>query len=364
MCALMGIKRLIQKPTFAAGHLRSLGIQGLERSGAVKSRTDAQQRRQRTTIEGATRTGEILQTAGASTQKKLATTAISHLEAAVKLLHKPGLKTRSDLARIQSRARQGGRLLMNLGPQVIEALGLGPKIQTLIPQLDVRGGKFSLTDLVAQLKRLVGAAQPEPSSVLALNGVEADSQEAALQAHLNLAVTAFQRGDFAEVERLLTDKDAADACGVRLNIQNIVMRNDPSTLSRGTINSMILQIRSASMSWDNGKVDIVVPFAMGRGDDFQQMEMPDHIRELYTPILMEEWMHQLQRRTGQPCSKLTTEYMKDKGIESFGGLHELDVLAAFYEWGMEPQRLGTVGYYSERLDFDEWYQAKYNGDSS
>ncbi len=364
MCALMGIKRLTQKPTFAAGHHRSLGFQALDRSGPVKSGGDAQQRRRERPIEGATRTGEILQTTGESTQKKLATTAISHLEAAVKLLHKPGLKSRSDLARVQSRARQGGRLLMNLGPQVIEALGLGSKIQALIPQLDVQGGKFSLTDLVAQLKRLVGAAQPETSSVLALDGVTAGSQEAALHAHLKAAVTAFQRRDFAEVERLLTDNDAADACGVRLNTQNILMRNDPSTLSRGTINSMILQIRSASMSWEDGKVDIVVPMAMSSGDDFRQLEMPDHIRELYTPILMEEWMHQLQRRTGQPCSKLTTEYMEDKGIESFGGLHELDILAAFYEWGMEPKRLGTVGYYQERLDFDEWYQAKYNGDSS
>jgi hypothetical protein len=95
-------------------------------------------------------------------------------------------------------------------------------------------------------------------------------------------------------------------------------------------------------------------------------EMPN-VAEQIIPIKLEEWMHQLQYGLGRPISSYTGRYLEYKGTTQWfqrpgskyldHDVAEIDILAAFREWGMPVEKLGTVSNHpDQREPFDEWFK--------
>lgn len=229
-------------------------------------------------------------------------------------------------------------------------------IEQFLPRLDAHGGGISFKGLVDKLRALL----PGGGKATQVAKVEVPQTEVQrLSAYLGDAVAAFNAKDYKTVRKMLTDKDAAHSFGMSLNVSCMLMRCDPATLTAKEIDSLILQIRMSSMSFDTGKVDMVdvgfIDFDNPQSDG--GIEANPELAEKALPIMLEEWMHQLQRKQDGPCSKLTEAYIKDTGIP-FEALHEMDIQASFREWGFDVDTLGTVHAYKERGDFERWYQAK------
>jgi hypothetical protein len=121
--------------------------------------------------------------------------------------------------------------------------------------------------------------------------------------------------------------------------------------------------RSGSFSFEDKRLVIYDAFFLPNGDPSKAAGsggVPRVAKQL-SPIMMEEWMHQLQQSSGRPISKLTSEYLKEKGLKWGEEHHEMDIIAAFYEWGFPVDQIGTARAYPERRQFQEWYRARNRG---
>ena len=223
--------------------------------------------------------------------------------------------------------------------------------------LGADGGQGGLRQLLDKVR---GWISPETLAVGPADFSTQAGKIKALRQQITLAASAYGKGDYEAAHARLTDAKFAQSMGFNLNTQNLFLRTDPATWDPADLDSVVMQARMASMSWDTGKIDIVDAGLMpkeGRGDYKTLPELPVLAQQLL-PIMLEEWMHQLQRLTGQPVSKLSEAYCQDKGIPWSSGLHEMDIQAAFREWGYPVEKLGTVHAYRERGQFEDWYQSK------
>lgn len=269
---------------------------------------------------------------------------------------------RTDRARLGSRLKQITDQLARIDPRAVDPAAAG-RIRALLEGLGADGGK---DDRRALLDRLRGWLSPEAGGaaaggVASVGGAKPSAAASALKTHIYAAAEAYGRGDYAEAHRRLTDKTFAESLGLSLNPQHLLLRSDPASWAQEDLDSVVMQARMSSMSWDTGKIDIVDAglFQM-KGEQVRSAslpEMPVLARQLL-PIMLEEWMHQLQRLTGEPVSQLSRAYCQAKGLEWSSALHELDIQAAFREWGYPVEALGTVHAYPERGEFEAWYRAR------
>lgn len=290
--------------------------------------------------------------------------ALKEVAAKVELLATEQVDLRKTKAQLSSRLKQATQTLERLDPKTFD-----PATQAAIVEvadaLAARGARFDLKALTAKLRALIpGAAQPATKPEVASAGATAELSNAektkALRAHLDRAVSAYRAGNYRAVGQLLTDQATAGRLGMHLNIQHMFLSADPSTFSKEELDGLVTTARAMSMSWDSGKVDLVSAgffrFSEGAPSSKELHELPVLAKQLY-PIMLEEWMHQLQRFSGKPVSKLTEEYMKSTGAK-WEALHEMDIQAAFREWRFPVDEIGTVHAYPERGAFERWYQAQ------
>lgn len=267
---------------------------------------------------------------------------------------------RKTKAQLSSRLKQATQTLERLDPKTFD-----PATQAAIVEvadaLAARGGRFDLKTLAAKLRALIpGGAKTASATVEATAELSNAEKAKILRAHLDRAVSAYQAGNYRAVHQILTDQATATRLGMHLNIQHMFLSNDPSTFSKEELESLVTTARAMSMSWDGGKVDLVSAghfrFGEGAPSSKELHELPVLAKQLY-PIMLEEWMHQLQRFSGRPVSKLTEDYLKSTGAK-WEALHEMDIQAAFREWRFPVDEIGTVHAYPERGAFERWYQSQ------
>ncbi|MFO0726123.1 MAG: hypothetical protein U1E65_20235 [Myxococcota bacterium] len=297
----------------------------------------------------------------ASTRSLVLSGALEALrDVSAKLDAHPSAKTdlRQLKAKLHSRIKQATTTLERIDPRSLDAEAKAA-ILACAAELDAKGGRFDLKSLAAKLRSLFPGAAAEVAKTAALTDVE---KTKLLRAHLDKAVSAYNRGDFPAVEKLLTDQSMASRLGLSLKIDSMFFREDPATFTKAELDSVVLNARASSMSWDTGKVDIINAGLLkapveGQLPEMKSLgEMPVLAKQLL-PIMLEEWMHQLQRLSGKPVSKLTEAYMASTGAK-WDALHEMDIQAAFREWRFPVDEIGTVHAYPERGAFERWYQAQ------
>ena len=292
--------------------------------------------------------------------------ALKEVAAKVELLATQQVDLRKTKAQLSSRLKQATQTLERLDPKTFDP-ATQATIAEVADQLAARGARFDLKGLAAKLRALLpGGAQAQAATKPAVAGAaetaELSNAEKAkiLRAHLDRAVSAYRAGNYRAVNQLLTDQATAARLGMHLNIQHMFLSNDPATFSKEELDSLVTTARAMSMSWDGGKVDLVSAgffrFSEGTPSSKELHELPVLAKQLY-PIMLEEWMHQLQRFSGKPVSRLTEEYMKATGAR-WEALHEMDIQAAFREWRFPVDEIGTVHAYPERGAFERWYQGQ------
>ena len=295
--------------------------------------------------------------------------AVASLDAITAKLEKARgkLPTKQERTRVESRLRQVARTLERVGagdPDATRAL------QACLQELDGFGGGLDLSALKTKLMSFLGLGSKKPdgapaprraSGAGAVRAPKTDAERATLlRGHIEGAVADYNRGDYGAVRKRLTDSAFAHSLGLSLKASSLFFSCDPSDLTPEDIESAVLSIRMSSMSYSSGKIEIVdanfLPKDIAAAEAGELGEHPELSKKVL-PIMLEEWMHQLQRLEGKPVSKLTEAYIEDTGI-GWGGLHEMDIQAAFREWDFPVDDLGTAHAYSERRDFEAWYQAK------
>lgn len=286
--------------------------------------------------------------------------ALKDLRAKVELLQSEQVDLRKTKAQLSSRLKQATQTLERLDPKTFDPATQAAIIETA-DALEARGGRFDLKALASKLRALIpGGAKTASATVEATAELSNAEKAKILRAHLDRAVSAYRAGNYRAVHQLLTDQATATRLGMHLNIQHMFLSNDPSTFSKEELESLVTTARAMSMSWDGGKVDMVSAghfrFTEGAPSSKELHELPVLAKQLY-PIMLEEWMHQLQRFSGRPVSKLTEDYMKSTGAK-WEALHEMDIQAAFREWRFPVDEIGTVHAYPERGAFERWYQTQ------
>jgi hypothetical protein len=256
---------------------------------------------------------------------------------------------RTTKTKLLSRLQQASAALERVGQGKLDPAAK-EAIAQVVERLDAHGGKLSLSSIAAKLRGLLGIAGPADLTDVAKSKL--------ITRHIKEAQRAYARGDYKTAHHLLTNSELASKLGLSLNIQNALLREDPALAPKEELDSLVMQMRMMSMSYQSGKVDLCtgcVILPEGKGC-LELHEIPVLAKQLL-PIMLEEWMHQQQRLTGRPVSKLTEEYMAANGAP-WEGLHEMDIQASFREWGFPTEELGTVHAYKERGDFERWYQSK------
>jgi len=292
--------------------------------------------------------------AASQTKSLVAEGALAGLRDAQRLIHETdgGVpKARANKARIISRLNASVRSLERVGPDALDA-GTKAAIADAAEKLDAQGGGFDLKAFAGRLWALVGGKK-----VVAVKVPETNAEK--LAAHLDQAVAAYKTGDYATVGKLLGDSQFASSLGLSLKKSSAIMHCDPESLTREEIDELVLSIRMSSMSYANGKIECYdAMFIQPSDGDLPNWagsaDLPQ-IAKLIQPIQLEEWMHQLQRLTGEPISELAKQYIAETGAPQN---NEMDIQASFREWGFDVDDLGTVKAYQCRADFEEWYQTK------
>jgi hypothetical protein len=181
-------------------------------------------------------------------------------------------------------------------------------------------------------------------------------QARALRERIQEAVDKYKAGKYEEVERLLTDQEFAKSVGLRLDRHTAILRVHPKDLTKEQIDEITSTMRMRGMSYKGGKVELcTLPISVVDASNPVSTACIPELGKQLTPIMLEEWMHQLQYATSQPVSKLTLQYLKEHNLKWGENYHELDIIAAFYEWGFPVSDIGTASAYPERQAFAEWY---------
>jgi hypothetical protein len=235
--------------------------------------------------------------------------------------------------------------------QVLTNLVDGRPIGENVDIATIQGAGTSLATSVAMRKQRLAseeARMPEPEYARGL------------KPRIQQAVDAYQKGDYQAAQQLLTDREYAARIGVRLDVKAIGVNRDPNALTPDELDAITTAARTNSMSWTDKKVEVVDAFFVPQEGATTAKTSGDvrAVAKQLTPIMLEEWMHQMQNASGKPISNLTSQYLKEKGLAWSPEHHEMDIIASFYEWGFPVDDIGTVHAYPERKAFQDWYRKR------
>jgi hypothetical protein len=207
-----------------------------------------------------------------------------------------------------------------------------------------------------------GAGTGLVSSIAMSNAMPDLAYVRALRPRIQEAVAAYQAGDYQKVRQLLTDAKFAAKIGLRLDVKTIIINEEPRQLSQQEIDSFTTMARLYSWSsLDRKKAELVAfdAFLVPKDGSAPTTwgDVPALSKQL-TPIMLEEWMHQMQNASGRPISKLTSQYLKENGLKWSPEYYEMDIIASFYEWGFPVGDIGTANVYAERRAFQDWYRSR------
>jgi hypothetical protein len=74
-----------------------------------------------------------------------------------------------------------------------------------------------------------------------------------------------------------------------------------------------------------------------------------------TPLMLEDWMHQLQTASGCP----TSQYLAKHNLKWAPEHREIDILASFYQRGFPVDDIVTANVGADRKAFQDWYLARH-----
>lgn len=222
-----------------------------------------------------------------------------------------------------------------------------------------------------------GAPAPEAANLAELRG------------HILAARDAYLAGNYPLANAMLMDNGMAQRHNFTINNFG-GQGNKKNYIWFGTIKDLISQamprlMKAMAMHTEGSeevKLPYIIPKKMGESDNY--FDYPD-LAKLAIPIYLEEWMHKMQKRmredqglsedyltgggTGAFWSQNTTDFKtKAEAVAKVGpdydasnrhmNYNEIDILAAFHDWGFPVEALGTVGgdepRYQGREQFWDW----------
>jgi hypothetical protein len=243
------------------------------------------------------------------------------------------------------------------GAQLVSNAAGGRPLQENLGAAAVQGAGTSLVSSIAMHPALppegAGATPPDPAYAQAL------------QSRIDEAVAAYKAGDYRRVQQLLTDEEFARSIGLSLDVGGIIMKEDPHTLTEQQLDDLARATGRSSWSGTSGpyispRKLTLCTCPVGWNDQSEPVDgasVPALGKRL-TPFMLEEWIHQAQKASGRPVSKLTSQYLAEHRLRWGPEHYEMDVIAAFYEWGFPVGEIGTARIYPERQAFADWYRSR------
>ncbi|WP_269633465.1 eCIS core domain-containing protein [Pelomonas sp. BJYL3] len=291
--------------------------------------------------------------------------ATAQMQGGVALNDSPALEREAD--------RMGARAQAAAG-QPVQRLRHGPDVESRAAPLQRvgRGGHIGIGAAIGSIIPVLGTAigglignhiynKKQRRQARGQRGGAADPAAAAhlpaLQQLIQNVRADIQAGNHQAAANALSDRRSAvlGSLGLRLDLQ----------LSNATAADMVDTVAERNMYFPvDRRIRIVMPATFA-----------DHLATFWTDdaalsrkilfMALEEYMHAYQNLSSSFFSPSTSEYKgtdrAQQAVTAAGGpaaydFDEIDVMAAYHDWGEDVQALDYVNRYQERQDFHQWQQ--------
>ena len=178
----------------------------------------------------------------------------------------------------------------------------------------------------------------------------------ALQERIFTIRDSIQNNDFQEAADALSDRRAATLATLGLHLDLSLWDRDPATV--------VEEIADRNMYYPEGRrIAITMPATFRPALATFWTDDPARSRKILF-MALEEFMHAYQDLSNSFSSPATGEYKSTNraqqaaasaGAEGYD-YDEIDVMAAYQDWGEDVQALGYVNRYAERKNFHQWRQ--------
>src|SRR5262249_24097094 len=139
---------------------------------------------------------------------------------------------------------------------------------------------------------------------------------------------------------------------------------DPHTLTQAEIDMIAREARMSSSSGRSGpylsprRIDLLrAPVYWNDREEMISGTDVPAVGKRLTPIMLEQWLNHMQQASGRPISALTSQYLAEHNLKWGPEYHKMDILAAFYEWRIPADEIGTASAGAEKA-FQDWYRSR------